>query len=224
MSRVIPSVTRDDYLTDDELVSLFTWIAVHERNPRWTDRCALARLAICQGLRVSEMAHLKVKDCSIDGMIQVRNGKGKPRKRQPETTGRGHTPHHRQVRVSPEYKPHYLARLEKVKGQELFFQPPHASKPYNRRTLWLWWTEVLDAAGIRHLGIHAARHTFATWELASGRLLPHEVQAQLGHTDVTMTLGMYSHCTEMIYKRDTPPQWWAVALNEPEEGRLLRAV
>jgi hypothetical protein len=54
------------------------------------------------------------------------------------------------------------------------------------------WQLLLDAAGVRRARLHDARHTAATLLLAQG--VPARVAMQiLGHSQITLTLGTYSH-------------------------------
>lgn len=48
------------------------------------------------------------------------------------------------------------------------------------------------AAGVPDIGVHGLRHTAATLLLAAG-VQPHVVQERLGHADISITLGLYSH-------------------------------
>jgi integrase len=48
------------------------------------------------------------------------------------------------------------------------------------------------AAGVPDIGVHGLRHTSATLLLAAG-VQPHVVQERLGHADIAITLGLYSH-------------------------------
>lgn len=104
-----------------------------------------------------------------------------------------------------------------------------ARAPYSRFDLGRMWDDVLIAAdiGIRNgkpMSIHKGRHTWATWELASGRCSLTEVQCQLGHVSPEMTQGFYLHAvTELMYETDKTPAWRAAALGEFQEekhGRL----
>jgi integrase len=54
----------------------------------------------------------------------------------------------------------------------------------------LW--PVLDALGIPHCGLHAFRHTQSSTLVSEGAPIT-VAQAQLGHTDPRVTLGIYSH-------------------------------
>ena len=47
-------------------------------------------------------------------------------------------------------------------------------------------------AGVPDIGVHGLRHTAATLLLAAG-VQPHVVQERLGHADISITLGLYSH-------------------------------
>ena len=49
-----------------------------------------------------------------------------------------------------------------------------------------------QAAGVRPLRLHDARHTFATLALGSGKSVPW-VASQLGHRNAEMTLRVYAH-------------------------------
>ncbi len=54
------------------------------------------------------------------------------------------------------------------------------------------WHELLEKAGVRRARLHDARHTAATLLLAQG--VPARVAMQiLGHSQITLTLGTYSH-------------------------------
>jgi integrase len=64
------------------------------------------------------------------------------------------------------------------------------------------WSKTLiraQQAGLElpHLTIKGMRHTHATQLLEAG-VSPKVVQARLGHTDITTTMNIYSHVTEML--------------------------
>lgn len=70
------------------------------------------------------------------------------------------------------------------------------------------------------ISIHDLRHTWATWELASGRCSLTEVQCQLGHISPEMTQAFYLHAvTELMYEPDKTPKWRAAALGKFEEEK-----
>ncbi|MEE3125588.1 MAG: tyrosine-type recombinase/integrase [Actinomycetota bacterium] len=51
---------------------------------------------------------------------------------------------------------------------------------------------LLRKAGLPHIRLHDLRHTYATLALEAG-IHPRVVQEQLGHSHVSVTLGIYSH-------------------------------
>ena len=53
-------------------------------------------------------------------------------------------------------------------------------------------TRVLREAGLRHRKFHALRHTTGTRMMELG-VNPKIVAEMLGHSDVTITLNLYSH-------------------------------
>ena len=54
------------------------------------------------------------------------------------------------------------------------------------------WRQLLTAAGVRQAKLHDARHTAATVMLSLG--VPARVAMQvLGHSQISLTLGTYSH-------------------------------
>jgi integrase len=67
-----------------------------------------------------------------------------------------------------------------------------AGEPYAPGVLSRYWRETLQAAGIRHIKLHAARHTCAT-------LMHHQgvpaavIAAWIGHKDVSLTTKLYAH-------------------------------
>jgi integrase len=61
-------------------------------------------------------------------------------------------------------------------------------------------TRVLAQAGLPHVRVHDARHTFATWMLEQG-VSPKVVQTLLGHSDIATTLNIYSHVSLDLERR-----------------------
>lgn len=53
-------------------------------------------------------------------------------------------------------------------------------------------TRLSKRAGLPHIRLHDLRHTYATLALEAG-IHPRVVQEQLGHSHVSVTLGIYSH-------------------------------
>lgn len=65
-------------------------------------------------------------------------------------------------------------------------------RPIDARRDWAEWKRLLKAAGVRDARLHDARHTAATLLLQQG--VPARVAMQiLGHSQIQLTLGTYSH-------------------------------
>ena len=77
-------------------------------------------------------------------------------------------------------------------GEVNFIFTNSIGKPMEPRRAAKKWAELLEAAGIPHLKLHGARHTFATVMLQKNvdiKLVSH----YLGHTDITTTQNIYQH-------------------------------
>ncbi len=65
-------------------------------------------------------------------------------------------------------------------------------RPFGARQDWEAWKRLLTVAGVRDARLHDARHTAATLLLQQG--VPARVAMQvLGHSQISLTLGTYSH-------------------------------
>lgn len=219
-------ITRDAYLCDSELVTLYEWIAHHELLPIWRDKCELARIFLGGGFRRTELVNVRLTDehiagvsyCTRDGIFFIHQGKrGKDR----------------QVKLTPEALPFFQRRFDRLhaQGQRVLFPNPRTGDPYDSKgqMFRLWWQEILTAAKVRlttnrhgvetyrsNIRLHSARATFATWELCrmplEDRLPMTILQAMLGHEKLDMMNQYYSGAPiEMAY-RTTPPDWYAAAL------------
>jgi integrase len=59
------------------------------------------------------------------------------------------------------------------------------------------WERLVKSSGLARIRLHDARHTHATLALEAG-VNPRVVADRLGHSDVSLTLGLYSHVTESV--------------------------
>jgi integrase len=55
-----------------------------------------------------------------------------------------------------------------------------------------YWRDALKAAGIRHIKLHAARHTCATLMHLQGVPVA-VIAAWIGHKDASLTMRLYAH-------------------------------
>jgi len=154
----------------------------------------VVRLACCCGLRVSEIAGLRIGDVVVDGP--------RPHLRLPKSITKG-----KKARVVPLWwDAGTLAdltawRAERVAGGAGPADPFVCSMQANRRGLpvrrhairrrFLTACKVLGLKRLRTLTIHHGRHTFISHALAGGRSLA-EVGAAAGHSNVAVT-SAYLH-------------------------------
>ena len=76
--------------------------------------------------------------------------------------------------------------------------PNTVGKPMNAGNLYRReFQPLLERAGVANAGftIHSLRHTFAT-TLATKGVHPSTAQKMLGHSDIRMTLAIYTHATD----------------------------
>jgi integrase len=205
-------VTRSKILNARELAYLYTWIAEHEHEEEWKDRCFLVRFVLGTGLRVSEVPALRVpQHCEDSGVITCWNTKG----------GK-----FRYAKAMPELLPHYQRRLQEI-GKGLLFPRRDrrigAQTPYSTRTLQNWWADVMKAAGMPPVSIHAGRHTFAVSNM--DRLQLWQLRDLLGHSNMNITSGFYLHVDVDTVFEQGEPAWRAVAMGEQiKTERKLRVV
>ena len=65
-------------------------------------------------------------------------------------------------------------------------------EPYSPAVLSRYWRDTVKAAGVRHIKLHAARHTCATLMHLSGVPVA-VIAAWIGHKDASLTMRLYTH-------------------------------
>ncbi|KAB2890962.1 MAG: site-specific integrase [Desulfobulbaceae bacterium] len=186
-------ITRDKFLSSSEsrrLLKVCEEKAVVDTTfgrSTWITRYMLVHIAFNTGLRVSEIADLKIGDIHIKGVsdmyLIVRHGKG-----------RGENGKKRDVYLDRDIVKHireYIDYKKKVLGESVLPEAPllasHGGKQFTTTGLYLSFKKALKAANIQqHYSIHSARHTYATMLLAKTNNLRF-VQKQLGHASINMT-------------------------------------
>ena len=139
----------------------------------------LVDLALSTGLRVSEMAALKIKDIDLKrGYLSVARLKRKKKAKETLALGKDILQHLKE----------YIADMELKKGQ-LFVG---SRGPLSAQGLQRIWKRSVKYAGLsKELSIHSARHTIAVHLLRkTGNL--RQVQKQLGHASPATTANMYA--------------------------------
>jgi len=139
----------------------------------------LVDLALSTGLRVSEMADLKIQDFDFKrGSMQVVRLKRKKKVKETMAIGKDLIQHLHE----------YLEWDDRTKGPLFVGQ----RGPLTSRGLQQMWKAAVERAGLpEELSIHSARHTLATHLLKkTGNL--RQVQKQLGHASPATTANMYA--------------------------------
>jgi integrase len=72
-------------------------------------------------------------------------------------------------------------------------------EPYAPGVLSRYWREAVKDAGIRHIKLHAARHTCATLMHLSGVPVA-VIAAWIGHNDASLTMRLYAHSQDDALK------------------------
>lgn len=181
-------ITRDKFLSPDELKQVM--VATQDKaiidkmkgRKTWVTRYALTHLAFYSGLRVSEIAALKVCDIHLNGKqsyLIVRRGKG------------GKTREVYFDHVLAKHIGEYLETKQKAWGESVDDDSPLFSgipgKHYSTTALHLSFKRAMENAGMpNRISIHGARHTFATLLLEKTKNLRY-VQLALGHASLNMT-------------------------------------
>lgn len=140
----------------------------------------LFMLVYATGLRLSEVAHLKLTDFDrVRRLVHVQGGKGKK---------------DRIVMLSDKLELALQAYLTDYKPRVYVFEEAGNGEPIQNRTIQLVYSQALYGAGIRKKGgIHSLRHSFATHLLESGTDI-RQIQVLLGHESILTTMR-YTHVT-----------------------------
>lgn len=85
-----------------------------------------------------------------------------------------------------------LLELQKITGRFPYVFSHNSGKPMNPRNLNRIHSRVLESAGIKRIGIHALRHTFAT-QLFAQKVDVKIISKLLGHSEVSITYNVYIH-------------------------------
>ena len=178
----LPSVRgrRDRIASPVEAVALIDALAEDDR--------AVWATAFYAGLRLGELWALRDEDVDLEsGVIRVerswdrRAGVIEPKSR----AGR------RVVPIVAALRSHLAARkLRRRKSSALFFG--EGSKPFNRDGLVARAEKAWKQADLQPIGLHEARHTFASILIAAG-VNAKALSTYLGHSSIQITLDRYGH-------------------------------
>jgi integrase len=94
------------------------------------------------------------------------------------------------LKLHKERTAHYQD-FEMFKDQDLVFSTKRGT-PFGSRNILTYFHRVLNKAGLPKVSLHSLRHLHATMLLKAG-LHPKIVQSRLGHSQIGMTMDLYSH-------------------------------
>ncbi len=182
------SISRDKFLSQDQAKKLsktcdeLSDLDLLKGRANWVTRSMLVHLAFSTGLRVSEIAALKIQDLNFNGKenyLIVRNGKrGKKREVYFDTELARHIKKYIEIK-----KKAWKESIEP--GAPLF--SGRGGNHFSTTALEISFKKAIERAKLpMHYSIHSARHTYATILLAKTNNLRF-VQKQLGHASLNMT-------------------------------------
>ncbi len=133
----------------------------------------MLKLCYGMGLRVSEVANLKLTDIDSKNMqVLVERAKGKK---------------DRYVNLPESVLEQLRSYFKTYKPKEYLFEGQHGG-PYSLRSIQKVFKDAMKKARInKPVGIHSLRHSFATHLLENGTDISH-IQKLLGHNDIKTTL------------------------------------
>lgn len=140
----------------------------------------LFKVVYATGLRVSEVAHLRLTDFDrVRRLITVRGGKGNK---------------DRIVMLTDTLETALTDYLMQYHPKRFLFENAENTEPLTVRTIQLVYSETVRFAGIRKRGgIHSLRHSFATHLLEAGMDIRY-IQQLMGHESILTTMR-YTHVT-----------------------------
>ncbi len=183
-----------DTYTEDEVRSLLAAIT--------SDRLAHAWELALSGLRRGEIAGLRWADVNLDvKVLTIVNNRvsagGVTVENDPKSaTSRRALPlSDRLVSVLKAAKARQAAErlaLGTAAGAFEYVVCNEAGEPYSPAVLSRYWRDTVKGAGVRHIKLHAARHTCATLMHLQGVPVA-VIAAWIGHKDASLTMRLYAH-------------------------------
>jgi integrase/recombinase XerD len=164
--------------------------APDEKKPQGVRDRAMLEVLYGSGLRVSELAALKLAEINLEDGFLVCRGKGGKERIVPLGRSSGRAVRRYLAEVRP--------RLDPGGREELFLS--RRGRPFTRQGVWKLLRQHAGAAGLAaRISPHVLRHSFATHLLERGADL-RSVQLMLGHSQITTT-QIYTHVTRERLRR-----------------------
>lgn len=160
---------------------------------------ALVYVALSTGMRISEICGLRWSDVDLPGgkvtvhrkMLELAKKDGGAVLEEPKTKAARRT-----IALAPDvisaltFHKAELLKRGLTAGPNVFVRP--GGEHYTRSRAKRLMESIVQATGVPKIRIHDLRHTSATWLMAQG-VSPKVVQQRLGHSNVAITLDVYSH-------------------------------
>jgi integrase/recombinase XerD len=164
--------------------------APDEKKPQGVRDRAMLEVLYGSGLRVSELAALKLAEINLEDGFLVCRGKGGKERIVPLGRSSGRAVRRYLAEVRP--------RLDPGGREELFLS--RRGRPFTRQGVWKLLRQHAAAAGLAaRISPHVLRHSFATHLLERGADL-RSVQLMLGHSQITTT-QIYTHVSRERLRR-----------------------
>ena len=158
---------------------------------------ALLVLAICTGMRQGELLGLQWRDVDFDrGVVTVRRQLSESGVDGPELAELKTEKSRRSIALPASAVASLRMHRERYGAEPLptalVFTADRGGPVHKRNLLRRWFYPLLKRAGLPKVRFHDLRHTHASLLLAEG-VHPKVVQERLGHSQVSVTLDVYSH-------------------------------
>ncbi len=194
VNRVATAHKNLDTYTEAEVQLLLSAIADDRLGHAW-------ELAL-SGLRRGEIAGLRWSDCALESKtLSIANNRvsagGRSVENDPKSASSRRTlplPD-RLVSVLKAAKARQAAErlaLGSAYGSGAYVVSNEIGEPYSPAVLSRYWRDTVKAGGVRHIKLHAARHTCATLMHLQGVPVA-VIAAWIGHKDASLTMRLYAH-------------------------------
>lgn len=215
---VVPSTKNEQqkakWFTDDELKLLLPLIE-KLGNGYYRDYASavLFKFLLATGLRIGEAIALRWDDIDLEnGTVTVNKTLNGQRDVVPPKTKSGYRT------ISIDKSTLLMMRLFKARSQQrvgmqdlpIVFWGRDINKPKHTVVERKKLRRMLNELNLERRSLHAFRHTHATMMVKAG-MPPKELQYRMGHSDISITLGIYTHFSEEQEKKSA--EYYEKAIN-----------
>jgi len=186
----LPAVRRSErkFVTADTARMMLDVLPIRDR--------AIWACAFYAGLRRGELWGLRYGDVDrTEGIIRVRNSEDPMEGRIDPKSVAGLRPvpiSNALASILDEYDDYLCDRLGRPLREDDRYFPGDRSERFSDRGLSNRSAPLWEAAGLEPIGLHSARHTFASYLIAAG-VNPKAIQTYMGHSSIQVTYDIYGH-------------------------------